>query len=256
MLEILIGAAVIGGAGLLLFKSQIGILLRGFWGLFVKDMASTPEGAAAVYDQLIDKAQNEYNSADESVRRIAGQLETAKRNHTLHASQLQNIESKGEALARNQRVEELQILAAERAGIISQLAVFKEAVDRYEPMLAEALQIKEKMEQRLRDLKTNKVNKINQLKLDKTTQELYNNLDDLKRTSNLDKLAGAVEDKMNSEREKAIGARVVYDSKLSTKVDKANNVASKLQNDAWVDSLTQKHQTRKVTQVNDQNQTK
>lgn len=253
MLTFLIGAAVVFGAGALLFKSQIGILLRGFWGLFVKDMASTPEGAAAVYDQLIDKAQNEYNSADESVRQIAGQLQITKDKHKAFTAQLQNIESRGEALARNGRTEELQYLSAERSGIISQVTVFQEAIDRLEPMLSEALGIKEKMEKRLMDLKTNKVNKINQLKLDLTSQQLYSNLDDLKRNSNLDKLAGAVEDKMNSEREKAVGARVVHESKLSTKIDKANNVANKLQNDAWVESLTQKHQTRKVTQVNQDN---
>ena len=47
-------------------------LFSGITRVFIKDMASTPEGAAAIYSEKIDQAQDRYNKADNAYRIAAG----------------------------------------------------------------------------------------------------------------------------------------------------------------------------------------
>ena len=43
-------------------------LLSGFTRLFIKDMATTPEGAEAIYSEKIEQAQDAYNKADNALK--------------------------------------------------------------------------------------------------------------------------------------------------------------------------------------------
>ena len=54
-------------------------LLKGFTRLFIKDMATTPEGAEALYGEKIEEAQEAYNKADNALKIAAGKLSNAKR---------------------------------------------------------------------------------------------------------------------------------------------------------------------------------
>lgn len=54
-------------------------LFRGFARLFIKDMATTPEGAEAIYGEKIDQAQDAYTKADNAYKVASGKLATAKR---------------------------------------------------------------------------------------------------------------------------------------------------------------------------------
>ena len=52
-------------------------LFSGFARLFIKDMATTPEGAEAIYGEKIDQAQDAYNKADNAYKVAAGKLSHA-----------------------------------------------------------------------------------------------------------------------------------------------------------------------------------
>ena len=47
-------------------------LFKGFTRLFIKDMATTPEGAEAIYGEKIEQAQDAYNKADNAYKVAAG----------------------------------------------------------------------------------------------------------------------------------------------------------------------------------------
>ena len=49
---------------LLIMFPEFRALFRGFARLFIKDMATTPEGAEAIYGEKIDQAQDAYTKAD------------------------------------------------------------------------------------------------------------------------------------------------------------------------------------------------
>ena len=57
------------------FRKKLKVLVGGFLNIFVEDMAKTPEGARAVYDQAIEEAQKQYNEAENMYRRQAGELD-------------------------------------------------------------------------------------------------------------------------------------------------------------------------------------
>ena len=70
-------AVVVFGIVLVMFP-EARALLKGFTRLFIKDMATTPEGARAIYEEKIDKLQEVYNKSDESLRLAAGKFEESK----------------------------------------------------------------------------------------------------------------------------------------------------------------------------------
>ena len=76
------GVLGIVGVGLLvaifIMFPEARALGKGFIRLFIKDMASTPEGAEAIYTEAIDKAQENYNEASDSYRMVAGEYEHSK----------------------------------------------------------------------------------------------------------------------------------------------------------------------------------
>ena len=59
---------------LLILFPELRSIFKGFTRLFVKDMATTPDGAKAIYEQKIDEAQKKYNIADDALRKAAGRL--------------------------------------------------------------------------------------------------------------------------------------------------------------------------------------
>lgn len=58
---------------------EAGALLKGFTRLFIKDMATTPEGAEAIYGEKIEQAQDAYNKADNAYKVAAGKLSNAQK---------------------------------------------------------------------------------------------------------------------------------------------------------------------------------
>lgn len=46
-------------------RGKLKVLIGGFLNIFVEDMAKTPEGAKAVFQQAIEEVQDRYNKAGE-----------------------------------------------------------------------------------------------------------------------------------------------------------------------------------------------
>ena len=61
---------------LLILFPEFRKLVMGWTRIFIKDMATTPEGAAAIYAEKINEAQDKYNKADNALRMASGKLAT------------------------------------------------------------------------------------------------------------------------------------------------------------------------------------
>ena len=72
-LVIIIGAILF--VALLVLFPEFRKLCLGWTRVFIKDMATTPEGAEAIYDEKINEAQDRYNKADNALRVAAGKLD-------------------------------------------------------------------------------------------------------------------------------------------------------------------------------------
>ena len=76
--QMIIGIVVIVFVVLLILFPEFRKLFSGFFRVFVKDMATTPEGAEAIYAEKIEEAQEAYNKADNALRTASGKLSNAQ----------------------------------------------------------------------------------------------------------------------------------------------------------------------------------
>ena len=90
----LIGIAILAILGLIMIMfPEARALLTGCTRLFIKDMATTPEGAEAIYGEKIEQAQEAYNKANDAYRTAAGKLSNTKRDVEALKEKLKKVES-------------------------------------------------------------------------------------------------------------------------------------------------------------------
>jgi|SRR6185312_11397603 len=240
---IVLGIIVIVLAGVFIFGGKpLRVLLKGFIGVFIEDRAKTPEGAAAVYNQVIDKAQNDYAIAHNTLQKVAGQLDSSKKSVVSTKDKIQKSEEKCEAFAKAGQFDKVDLFAEQRDNLIEELGNHERAVKELEPIFEEAKRISNYLEKKLTQLKADKVRAINDLKLNKQLKDMYDDMEELKNTTNIDKLLGSVKEGVKDSREQAVGARVVHGNKLSTKISDADEEAKKLVRNDYAEELKRKYQ--------------
>lgn len=81
---VVIGAvAVVFVLALIIFpgvRGKLKVLVGGFLNIFVEDIAKTPEGAKAVFQQAIEEVQERYNKAGDTLNRFVGEQSSVQKN--------------------------------------------------------------------------------------------------------------------------------------------------------------------------------
>lgn len=216
-------------------------LLKGFTRIFIKDMASTPEGAEAIYSEKIDQAQDAYNKADNALKIAAGKLSTAKRDMDNLKNKLSKVELECESLVKNGKMELAQIKAEEREEVLADIRRYSELVKAYEVAANTAGEAQQMCEKNLRKLKRESKEVVENMKVKKQLKEVYDDMDELKNVTATDKLLESVRDKNKDLDAVVEGSKVVHDSKISTKLQKADVEAKKLHSNDYLESLKEKY---------------
>ena len=181
---------------LLIMFPEFRALFRGFARLFIKDMATTPEGAEAIYGEKIDQAQDAYTKADNAYKVASGKLATAKRDLDNLRSRLTKIETECESLVRNGKIELAQLKAEEREEVLSDISRYTELVKAYEVAAATAKEAQEVCEKNLRKLKRESKEVVENMKVKSQLKKVYDDMDELKSVTATDKLLESVRDKI------------------------------------------------------------
>lgn len=223
------------------FRNSLKVLCGGFLGLFVEDIVKTPEGAEAVYQQAIEKAQEDYNRADTMLRQLSGQLSIAQRDLNRAKEQFDTVSKTCETLVKNGKYAEAQIKAEERESYEIEVATYTQAVNKLIPLVEDAKDINETCEKALEKLKRDKKQKIAEMRLNQNLSKAYDGMNELKKDTTTKKLLESVEDGLKTSQEKAVGAKVVHQNKLSTKVDNANKTAKALETNSYIEGLMKKY---------------
>ena len=96
-------------------------------------------------------------------------------------------------------------------------------------------------EKNLRKLKREKNDVVENMRVKTEMQKVYDDLDDLKAVTGVDKALGYVRDK-NKDLDAAVeGARVVHNNKMSTKIQRAEAEARKANSSDYLESLKKKY---------------
>ena len=226
---------------LLIFFPEFRALFKGLTRVFIKDIATTPEGAEAIYGEKIDNAQEAYNKADNALRIAAGKLSNAQRDLQNLKDRLAKVESECESFVKNNKMDMAQLKAEEREEIMSDIRRYTELVKAYETATNTAKEAQQMCEKNLRKLKRESKDVVENMKVKQQLKEVYDDMDELKNVTATDKLLDSVREKNSNLNAIVEGSKVIHENRTSTKLQKAEVEARKLQSNDYLDNLKKKY---------------
>lgn len=241
LMHLIIGIAIFVFVLLLVLFPEFRALLKGFARVFIKDMATTPEGAEAIYGEKIDEAQDAYSKADNAYRIAAGKLSNAKKDMETLRTRLTKVEAECETFVKNGKIDMAQLKSEEREEIISDIERLSQLIKAFEVATAQAKEAQEMCEKRLRKLKRESKEVVENMKVKNQLKEVYDDMDELKNVTATDKLLDSVREKNKDLDAVVEGSKVIHESRLSTRLQKAEAEAKKLQTNDYLESLKKKY---------------
>lgn len=238
---LIIGIVVVIFVLLLIFFPEFRALFKGLTRVFIKDIATTPEGAEAIYDEKINDAQEAYNKADNALKVAAGKLSNAQRDMETLKSRLAKTEADCESLVKNGKLDMAQLKAEEREEIVADIKRLAELIKAYEAATNTAKEAQEMCGRNLRKLKRESKDVVENMKVKQQLKEVYDDMDELKNVTATDKLLDSVREKNSNLNAIVEGSKVVHESKTSTKLQKAEAEAKKIQSNDYLDALKKKY---------------
>lgn len=137
---IVIGAvAVVFVLALIIFpgvRGKLKVLVGGFLNIFVEDIAKTPEGAKAVFQQAIEEVQERYNKAGDTLNRFVGEQSSVQKNLNKLYGELKDVESKCESLVRSGNMADAAIFSTRREEILFEISQKEGYLREIEPTVA------------------------------------------------------------------------------------------------------------------------
>lgn len=239
--QIIIAAIIVIFVLLVVLFPEFRALLMGFTRVFIKDMATTPEGAAGIYEDKINKAQEAYNKADNALKIAAGKLNMEKKELDALKERVAKVEKECESLVKSGNMEMAQLKAEEREELLTDIKRHTELVKAYNAATETAKEAQEMCEKNLRKLKRESKDVVENMKTKKQLQEVYDDMDELKNVTGTDKLLDSIRDKNKDLDAIVEGSKAVHDSRMSTRLQKAEAEARKTQSNDYLDSLKKKY---------------
>lgn len=241
LMQLIIGIVVFIFLLLIVLFPEFRTLLKGFARVFIKDMATTPEGAEAIYGEKIDEAQDAYSKADNAYRIAAGKLSTAKKDMEILKTRLAKVEAECETFVKNGKMDMAQLKCEEREEVVSDIERLSQLIQAFEVASAQAKEAQEMCEKRLRKLKRESKEVVENMKVKNQLKEVYDDMDELKNVTATDKLLDSVREKNKDLDAVVEGSKVIHENRLSTRLQKAESEAKKLQSNDYLDSLKKKY---------------
>lgn len=241
---ILIAVALLFVIALVLFpefRRGLKVLVSGILGVFVKDLAKTPEGAEAVYNEAIEEERELYRKACDVLNKASGEYQAAQQNLAKLQEAKKKIEATCERLVREGRDNDALVYAEKLSEVNNDIERAKKVITEYEAYVEEAKKAVNFREKRLKDLKKKQKDTINDMKLAKQTKALHEDMDELRRDRTTHKLLDAVNEGASDLRKEADGARIVHQSKNSTKVANIEKDMESAQASEYIASLKEKY---------------
>ena len=239
--KIIIIVAVLLFVLILVLFPEARSLFKGFTRLFIKDMATTPEGAEAIYGEKIEQAQDAYNKADNAYKVAAGKLSNAQKDMKNLKARIEKVEAECESLVKANKIDLARLKAEEREEVAADIGRYSEVIKAYEDAANTAKEAQEMCEKNLRKLKRESKEVVENMKVKKQLQEVYDDMDELKNVTATDKLLDSVRDKNRDLDAIVEGSKVVHNNKMSTKLAKAEAEAKKTSSSDYLDGLMKKY---------------
>lgn len=244
--HVIIGAVIFFAIVILVMFPEARALFKGFTRLFIKNLAETPEGAEAIYMEKINELQDSYNKADFAFRSTAGKFEESKKEVERLQTQIKQCEQDARNFVKRGKMEEAQFKAQEREELLASYDRTFEMMKQYEAATQKAKEIHSMCEEQLRKMKLEKKETVQAMRDKENIAKLYDNLDDLKQTSGVDKMLDAVRERDKELTEIVSGAEAVHNNKISTKRAAIEKQAHNYAADEFLQSLLNESNRDKI----------
>ncbi|RKJ76633.1 hypothetical protein D7X33_14055 [Butyricicoccus sp. 1XD8-22] len=226
-------------------RGKLKILIGGFLNIFVEDIAKTPEGAEAVYQQKIEEMEKQYDQASTVYHRLEGEKRGLESSVERLRASLKTVEQQCERLVFSGKMEDARVVSEQRSDILNEIDTKSKYLKEITPRVEEARDIHSACGRSLQKLKKEKKQVIDELLLNGTMKNVLNDLDELKRTSDTDKLLGSIRDYREDLQKEVAGASAVHNNRVSTKLQKAEESTRRLESDSYLESLKKKYSAGK-----------
>lgn len=253
---VFICAAVAFGGSLILFPSfrqQLKSLAGGFLQIFVQDTAKTPEGAKAIYAQKIDEATDQYTQACNTLRDLTGKLKTIQDQFAACQERATDYDKRAKAAMSRGDEESARTFARNLQEEMDAMENLSQQYTKMRPAVEEMKNIKEKLENQLAALKRESKDVVSEMRANEQISAAYSSVDKFRATTGTDKMLNATRDGLQESREKAAGAKILYQTSRDGKLDKAAAKTADYKVDDYLDSLrkgTSKPVTYNITDIN------
>ena len=247
MTIILGGVVIIALLALIIFpdfRKGLKTLTGGFLSIFLKDVAKTPEGARAIYQQKIDELQEEYNRITTLLNQAAGELAEKMRERNRVNNDIMKAERQAAALVQAGRINDAKVFTEKRAVLMAELSSIDELIERLQVAANNAKQTHEMYAKKLVETKAEAKKTVSEMQLNTAMSSLLAELDELRADTATDKLLNAVREGAADIRKEATGSMAVHQNRLSTKVAQAEAAAASAESDTYLQSLINKYQPR------------
>ena len=234
------GVLIVTVAGVML-TDKGRTLVKGFLNLFFEDVAKTPQGANAIYQQAIEECQRDYNKADDNLKKVAGMLASYENKISELEKDITSSKSRCESLVKNNRFEDAELIADSISDMEEEKDIYMGKVKQLKPMLDSARNVHANLEAKLNKLKKDKNIVVKQLEINKQQEDLYNDLNELKNVKGVDKLLNSVKEEVVSSNERVVGARIVHENRMSTKIQRIDERLKNSQASNYVEELKRKY---------------
>lgn len=241
--------AILIATRILFPNAKIWVLISGFFSGWVEDKAKTPEGAKAIYTKKINELQESYNKANDTLMKLAGQKSTIEKELKKCKNELADIEKYCQNLAKAQKWQDVEEMASRREDILYEVELRENLLKELIPQVEEAQLINDKMETNLINMKKEKDRIVRELMAKRQMKEIYDEMNELKNVSATSQMIQAARDGLKEVSEQAEGAKVLYNSKKSTKYENAEKNARNLASSSYVEELKNKY-SNTSTEIN------
>lgn len=222
-------------------RKKLKVLTGGFLNIFVEDMAKTPEGAKAVFQQAIEEVQERYNKASDTLNRFVGEQAAVQKSINNLRADLKDTEAKCESLVRSGNMGDAAVFSSRREEIIYEISQKESYLKELDPMVREAKGVHEAYDKKLRELRKQSRMTVEEMKLKGNMKNLLGDLDELRHDSATDKLLGSINNHAEDLRKEVDGAMAVHANRTSTKMSVAERNAAKAQSDAYLEEIKAKY---------------
>ena len=154
---------------------------------------------------------------------------------------LAKAETDCETFVRNGKMDLAELKAEEREEIMSDIERVQSLIDAFTVAEAQAKEAHQMCDKNLRKLKRESKEVVENMKTKQQLKEVYDNMDELKRDTATDKLLDSIRDKNKDLDAIVEGSKVIHENKTSTKLQKAEAEAKKLQSNDYLDALKKKY---------------